>query len=137
MEMRAFDFWVHEQDIRVPLGRPGNLDSAAAALAVEEVRRSFGYIVGKSAGVPDGRRVAVRLTGPVRADLCAAVVDGRARVTEREDEPDAEVVTDSLTFLLLACGRVDPNEPLADGRVELRGDVELARRLATSMRFTR
>ena len=137
MEMRAFDFWVHEQDIRVPLGRPGNLDTAAAALAVEEVRRSFGYIVGKSAGVPDGRRVAVRLNGPVRTDLCAAVVDGRARVTEREDEPDAEVLTDSLTFLLLACGRIDPSEPLADGRVELRGDVELARRLATSLRFTR
>ncbi len=137
MEMRAFDFWVHEQDMRVPLGRPGHLDGAAAASAVEEVRRSFGYIVGKSAGIPDGRRVAVRLTGPVHTDLFAAVVDGRARVTEHEDAPDAEVVTDSLTFVLLACGRIDPTEPLRDGRVELRGDRALAERLATSLRFTR
>ena len=65
------------------------------------------------------------------------MIDGRARLSERDDEPDAEVVTDSLTFLLLACGRIDPIEPLADGRVELRGDIALARRLATSLRFTR
>ncbi len=137
MEIRAFDFWVHEQDMRVPLDRPGHLDGPAAELAVEEVRRTFGYIVGKAARVPDGRRVAVRLTGPVRADLCAAVIDGRARVIERDDTPDAEVVTDSLTFLLLACGRIDPAEPLHDGRVVLRGDIELAEQLATSLRFTR
>lgn len=141
MEIRAFDFWVHEQDMRVPLARPGHRDGPAAASAVEEVRRSFGYIVGKSAGVPDGRRVAVRLTGPVHTDLCAVVVDGRARVTAHDDAPDgesdAEVVTDSLTFLLLACGRIDPTEPLRDGRVQLLGDIALAERLATTLRFTR
>ncbi len=141
MEIRSFDFWVHEQDMRVPLGRLSDLGGPAAAAAVEEVRRSFGYIVGKSADVPDGRRVAVRLTGPVHTDLCAVVVDGRAWVVERDDardgEPDAEVVTDSLTFLLLACGRIDPTEPLRDGRVQLRGDITLAERLASNLRFTR
>jgi len=136
MEIRAFDFWVHEQDIRVPLGRPGHLDGAAVLLAVDEVRRSFGYIVGKSAGVPDGRSVAVRLTGPVEASLCA-VVEGRAKVVDTLADADAEVVTDPLTFLLLACGRIDPATALDDGRVSLRGDTALARQVATHLRFTR
>lgn len=46
MAIRNFDFWVHEQDIRVPLRRPGYTGGPAAALALDEVRRSFGYIVG-------------------------------------------------------------------------------------------
>jgi uncharacterized protein (TIGR03083 family) len=136
MEIRAFDFWVHEQDMRVPLAHPGHLVGGAAELAIDEVRRTFGYIVGKSAAVPDGRSVAVRLTGPVHADLCA-VVDGRARVVDALEHADAEMITDSLTFALLACGRIDPEATLADGRVELRGDLELAHRLATNLRFTR
>ena len=33
MDVRVFDFWVHEQDVRVPLGRPGHETGPAAATA--------------------------------------------------------------------------------------------------------
>jgi hypothetical protein len=62
MAIRNFDFWVHEQDVRVPLGRPGQTTEPAAELALDEVRRSFGYIVGKQAGLPDGYSVRVGLS---------------------------------------------------------------------------
>jgi uncharacterized protein (TIGR03083 family) len=136
MAIRTFDFWVHEQDIRVPLGVPGHLTGPAAEMALDEVRRSFGYIAGKKVGVPDGRSVVVELTGPVPGTIAATVVDGRAKVVPSVDAPDAAVTTDSLTFLLLACGRIDPSEPIADGRVTTAGDPELADRLARNLRFT-
>jgi len=135
MAIRNFDFWVHEQDIRVPLGGPGHTGGPAAELALDEVRRSFGYIVGKRAGIPDGSSVLVELTGSIEAHL-AAVVDGRARVVDDLDHPDAVVRTDFLTFMLLACGRTDPDTRLAAGDVELRGNTELARQLARNLRFT-
>jgi uncharacterized protein (TIGR03083 family) len=135
MAIRNFDFWVHEQDIRVPLGRPGHASGPAAELALDEVRRSFGYIVGKRAGIPDGSSVLVKLTGPIEAHL-AAVVDGRARIVDNLEHPDAVVRTDFLTFMLLACGRTDPDTHLAAGDIELRGNTELARQLARNLRFT-
>ena len=135
MAIRNFDFWLHEQDIRAPLGRPGHASGPAAELALDEVRRSFGYIVGKRAAIPDGSSVLVDLHGPIEAQL-AAVVDGRARVVADLEHPDAIVRTDSLTFILLACGRTEPESRLAAGDIELRGNKELAGRLARNLRFT-
>jgi uncharacterized protein (TIGR03083 family) len=135
MAIRNFDFWVHEQDIRVPLGRPGHTSGPAAELALDEVRRSFGYIVGKRAAIPDGSSVLIELHGPIEGRL-GAVVEGRARLLDHLDNPDAVVRTDFLTFMLLACGRIDPEIHLANGAVELRGDQELAGRLARNLRFT-
>lgn len=135
MAIRNFDFWVHEQDMRVPLGRPGHTSGPSAELALDEVRRSFGYIVGKRAGIPDGSSVLVELHGPIEGHL-AAVVDGRARVVDNLDHPDAVVRTDFLTFMLLACGRTDPETHLAAGDIELRGNRDLAAQLARNLRFT-
>ena len=73
--------------------------------------------------------------GPIEGHL-GAVVDGRARVVDDLDHPDAIVRTDSLTFMLLACGRIDPETHLANGDVELRGNNELAGQLARNLRFT-
>lgn len=135
MEVRVFDCWVHEQDMRVPLGIAGHEGGPAAAMSVEEVRRSFGYIVGKKAQIPDGRSVRIKLTGPVEGEL-AAVVEGRARAVETLDHADATIETDSLTFMLLACGRIDPQIPISDGRVRLVGEKALADQLARNLAFT-
>ncbi|HEY3941179.1 MAG TPA: maleylpyruvate isomerase family mycothiol-dependent enzyme [Acidimicrobiales bacterium] len=135
MAIRVFDFWVHEQDIRVPLDRPGHQGGPAAEMALDQVRSSFGYIVGKRAGVPDGRAVTIDLTGPVTARL-SAIVEGRARVVDHLEHPDAVLTTDFLTFMLLACGRVDPTEILQRGLVRCEGDPALADQLARGLRFT-
>ena len=84
---------------------------------------------------PTGSSVLVELHGPIEGRL-GAVVEGRARLVDDLEHPDAIVRTDSLTFMLLACGRIDPETHLANGDVELRGDKELAGRLARNLRFT-
>ncbi len=135
MAVRTFDFWVHEQDIRVPLGLEGHLDGGAAAMSLDEVRLSLGYIVGKRASIPEGQRIKIVLSGPVGGELCATV-DGRARGVDRLDDPTATVSTDLLTFMLLACGRIDPEVPIAAGKVSFAGDLSVAEQLARNLRFT-
>lgn len=135
MAIRVFDFWVHEQDIRSPLGRPGHETGPAAEMAIDEVEGSLGYIVGKKIGLPDGMGITFHLTGPVRRELHARV-EGRARVVPELVNPDVVVTTDSLTFVQLACGRIDPQEPIDAERITWTGAPEWGERAARNLRFT-
>jgi uncharacterized protein (TIGR03083 family) len=135
MDIRTFDVWVHERDIRVPLAIPGDDSGPAAELSLDEVHQSLGYIVGKKVGLESGKSVAFDITGPVKRQMFVRV-DGRAAVVDALPDPDATVSTDSLTFMLLACGRIDPEVPIADGRVTWTGDDDVAGRVARNLRFT-
>lgn len=135
MAIRVFDNWVHERDIRVPLGLAGDDTGPAAEMSLDEVQLSLGYIVGKKIGLEDGKGIAFEINGPVFRRMLVKV-DGRAAVTKELPNPDATLTTDSLTFMLLACGRIDPEEPIADGRVKWTGDDDIGGRAARSLRFT-
>ena len=135
MAIRCFDVWVHERDVRVPLGLGGDDSGTAAELALDEVHPSLGYIVGKKIGLADGQGIAIELTGPVSRRLLAKV-DGRAARVDELPSPDVTLTMDSLTFMLLACGRIDPEKPLADGRVAVSGDVALGTHAAHNLAFT-
>ena len=134
MEVRVFDFWMHEQDIRHGAAMPGHESGPVAELALEEVVRSLGYIVGKRAAFPDGSSVEIILEGPIRRTV-RVLVDGRARLVEQLDRPPTVTLTlGSTLFLRLAGGREDPEASLE--QVTLGGDAELARRLATNLAYT-
>lgn len=135
MEIRVFDYWVHEQDMRVPLGLPGHEDGPAAEMAIDEIHRSTPYIVGKKIGLPDGRSISFELTGPVERTI-SLVVDGRAGLVEPLDAADVTVRCDSTTFALLACGRIDPQGPIDDGRITWTGSDEWGDRAARHLAFT-
>lgn len=135
MEIRVFDHWAHEHDIRIPLGLPARVDGLGARISVNEAHIAFGYLVGKRAALPEGTSATVHVTGPAGRDL-HAVVEGRAKVVDHLDHPTCSITTDLLTFELLCCGRIDPDGPLADGRVTLDGDLDLAERLARNLAFT-
>ena len=146
MQIRVFDCWVHEQDVRDAVRDPGHDRGPAVDQALDEIVRALGYVVGKKAGAPDGAAVVIELTGPVRRTV-DLVVDGRARVVDDLDRPaTATLVLGSTTFARLACGRVDPADVLAPdggaaqdgglGGVRLEGDLELGRRIVTSLPFT-
>ena len=47
-----------------------------------------------------------------------------------------ELSTDSVTFVQLACGRIDPQAQLDAGRVRWTGDAELGSRAARNLRYT-
>ncbi len=134
MQIRVFDCWMHEQDIRDALDRPGHETGPAAEESLAEIVRALGYLVGKRGGAPDGAAVTITLTGPIQRTL-HVVVDGRARVVDSLDvPPTAALALSSSLFLRLAGGRVDPHAVL--DRIAMTGDRELASRIATNLAFT-
>ncbi len=135
LEIRVFDFWVHERDITTPLGWATDDTGPRAEIALAEVEGSLGYIVGKKIGLPDGTSIVFHLTGPISRDL-SVQVDGRARQVEHLANPDVELTTDTLTFIQLACGRIDPQQQIDQGKVTWTGNNELADRAARNLRFT-
>ena len=135
MAVRVFDFWVHEQDMRMPLGLPGHESGPAAEMSIDEIEMSLGYIMGKKVGLEDGRGITIDLTGPVTRTMHVKV-DGRAGQVPELANPDATLTADSTTFALLACGRIDPQDPIDDGRITWSGDAELGERVARNLRFT-
>lgn len=135
LEIRVFDFWVHERDITTPLGWPTDDTGPRAEIALAEVEGSLGYIVGKKVGLPDGASIVFRLTGPIERDL-SVVVDGRAKQVDHIDNPDVILTTDTLTFIQLACGRIDPQAQIDAAKVTWTGNNDFGDRAARNLRFT-
>ncbi|MEZ5279541.1 MAG: maleylpyruvate isomerase family mycothiol-dependent enzyme [Acidimicrobiales bacterium] len=135
LAVRVFDFWVHEQDIRVPLGIAGHDSGPAAEQAIDEIESSLGYIVGKKIGLPDGMSISIELTGPVERSMHVAVT-GRATRVDSLDDPSVVLRTDSTTFALLACGRIDPQGPIDQGRIAWDGDAGWGETAARNLAFT-
>jgi len=134
MQVRVFDCWMHEQDVRAAVGMPGREAGPVAEQALTEVVGALGYIIGKRGQAPDGSSVLISLSGPIHRDL-HVVVQGRARVVDAIDgAPTASLTLSSSLFLRLAGGREDADAAL--GRILMGGDVGLARQLATNLAFT-
>jgi hypothetical protein len=83
--------------------------------------------------LPDGSSIVFHLTGPLQRDLYVTV-DSRAKVVGHIERPDVELSTDSLTFVQLACGRIDPQEQIDAGLVSWTGNAELGDRAARNLR---
>ena len=142
LAIRVFDIWMHEQDIREALHRPGGLDSGAAAHAVAQLFAALPRIVAKTAAIEPGNAVVLDLTGPTtgRAGARAEEHDGRATgiplfTGESDEHPD--VVTTSLTMSTqvatrLAGGRRRPE----DLHVVVHGDESIAQRVLAAMVIT-
>ena len=128
LHIRVMDIWVHEQDMRRVLGRPGNTDSAEAGHSIDRLIRTVPIVVGKRAATPEGGCVVIRITGPVERTIVTTVTDGRARMGgDPPADPLCTVDMDSDVFLQLATGRGEPATLAAQCRVG--GDTALAQRM--------
>jgi len=135
MRIRHYDSFVHEHDAREAVGAPGRDDPAAVASCLDEVATALGFIVGRRAGLPEGSRVRLELTGPVPRTYLVEVTD-RARVVDAlGGEPTVGIEVPGPLFLRLSAGRRDAT-PLLGTDIVLSGDDALARRLATNLAFT-
>lgn len=135
LAIRSFDLWVHERDACIPMGRATEDGGLVGEIAVDEVHRSMGYIVGKKIGLPDGMSIRFDLHGSVERQI-AVVVDGRAAPVDSLVRADVVVSVDSTAFVMLACGRIDPQETIDAGRISWSGDAEWGETAARSLRFT-
>ena len=135
MEIRVFDCWFHEQDLREALDRPGDLEGPVADLAVGGIPRSLAYIVGKKAGTADGSIVAIDVAGTI----FTVVVEGRARLTapgETVADPDVRIALDRRTFARLAGGRWTADRARSLGQVTIQGDTALGDRIIANFGYT-
>ena len=135
LQIRLFDFWVHWRDIAIPLGEPTDDSGFAAEAALQEVVDGIGYIVGKKIGLPEGKSIVFHITGGVERDI-AVVVDGRATLVDAVESPDVEVTADVGTFVLLAAGRIDPQEQIDAGKITWTGDGQWGEQAARNLAYT-
>ncbi len=63
-------------------------------------------------------------------------MDGRAKQVDSLEHPDVEIITDSTTFIQLACGRIDPQAAIDSGAIRWNGDAHLGEQAARNLRFT-
>ncbi|MFW6692506.1 maleylpyruvate isomerase family mycothiol-dependent enzyme [Streptomyces sp. MAR4 CNX-425] len=126
LRYRAFDIWVHEQDIRRALGRPGNIDSPGALVARDELLARLPGVVAGDAGAKPGSVVVVDVTGPVEFMRTVRVdEEGRGSVDGSVSlGPTVTLTTDWETYLWLATGRL--RAAAAADRVKVEGDPKLA-----------
>ncbi len=131
---RPLDLWVHEQDVRRAVDRPGGLDSPAAAHVVRVFGRSLPFVLGKKAGAVPGQSVRVVVSGEQPLDEAALVgEDGRgARCVVVPEEPTATLAMDTETFVVRCSGRRDP----ASLDVAVSGDADLGARVLAALATT-
>ncbi|MFF7979736.1 maleylpyruvate isomerase family mycothiol-dependent enzyme [Streptomyces sp. NPDC007901] len=125
MRNRAFDVWVHEQDLRAALGRPGNLDSPGAQVARDVLLAELPRVVAGDANAPRSSAVIFDVHGPVEFLRTIRIdIQGRGTLeTTPALGPAAIFTLDWETYVRLACGRTTP-DAVAD-RVKAEGDQEL------------
>jgi uncharacterized protein (TIGR03083 family) len=81
MEIRVFDCWYHDQDIREALGRPGFLEGPVADASLARIpARGLGYVVGKKAAAVPGPTLKSR---PKAARACVKTCPPRRRCGSR------------------------------------------------------
>ncbi len=131
---RPVDVWMHEQDIRRAVGRPGGLDSPAAAHTAAVFARGLGFVVGKRVAPPAGTTVVLDVTGPHPVHAAVQVgADGRAAPLGADPaEATVTLRMDLDGFVRLAGGRCRPS----DVPVEVSGDQELGARVLGSLAMT-
>ena len=135
LQIRVFDMWVHARDIALPLGIDLPDGGPTAAMALNEVHRSMGYIAGKKIGLEDGMSMTVEVTGGAPRTIHVAV-DGRAGLVDSLADPTVTLTADVETFVMLACGRIEPQERIDAGRISWTGDDTWGDKAARSLRFT-
>ena len=132
--IRIMDMWVHEQDIRRAVGKPGGLDGPVAEHAFERHSTALPFVVGKKAAAPDGSTVVFEVTGPAGGTVAVGVEGKRAnRLDAVPDAPTVKITTDLETFSRLCTGRGDPSQ--LRSKVTIEGDRELGDRIVDQMNF--
>jgi uncharacterized protein (TIGR03083 family) len=128
---RPLDVWMHEQDVRRAVGRPGNLDSPAAKHTAEYLAEGLGYVLGKKVGAPAGTSMVLDMEGSPRF---AFEIDANGRGQRVDPPPEATVTLemDRESFIRLAGGRCAA-EP---GHVAVHGDQELGAQVLANLATT-
>ncbi len=136
MQIRVFDCWLHEQDIRDAVGKPGHETGLAVDVALDEMANALGFVVGKKAGAAPGQSVTFALTdgGAVVRSMHVDVGERAAVVAAL---PGGATVTLTMPIGVMtrrSAGRVDGGDLL--DQVVIDGDLALAARILEHQAYT-
>jgi uncharacterized protein (TIGR03083 family) len=136
MQIRVFDCWLHEQDIRDAVRMPGHETGLAVEVTLDEMATAMGFVVGKRAGATDGQSVSFELTDQgVVVRTVHVAVDGRAAVVDALDGSATSTLTMPVWVMMRLCaGRIALAE--LRGRIDVTGDPDLAERILGSLNYT-
>ena len=123
LQFRLADAYVHLMDLRRALGRPLSPDPepAAAEAVIARTLRLAGWGAAKSAGLPDGTRIGISLSGPGGGEGDLVVETGRGSLVEPSGTAADRVAGTGLAFLLAIAGRSGMIEPA--GGLTVEGDA--------------
>ncbi len=136
MLIRVMDCWVHGQDIRWRLHRPGDRGGGGERIALDRLSAGVGYVVGRKVAPPAATTVVFEIEGPDPRVL-ALKMEG-TRAVDLDGPPDSPTVGLRLfaeQFVRLACGRQAPDDVLAAGGVAFQGDAALGASIVRAMNF--
>lgn len=121
--VRAFDIWVHLQDLREALGLPVEVDDASdgAAAAHAYVLGLTPWMFAKRVGAQEGMTLRVVVGPPVNHDDVLNVVQRRATWDPTADPGDCYVKGSPGALTLLACDRGSPERWRDAGALEWAG----------------
>ncbi|KUL35993.1 hypothetical protein ADL22_25850 [Streptomyces sp. NRRL F-4489] len=136
LDLRAFDVWVHEQDLRRALGKPGNLDSPGALVTRDLLVRLLPGVVANRAKAPARSTVVFDISGPVEFMRTVRIdAEGKATIDGSVSlGPTVTLAMDWDAFHRLACGRIRP-AALAE-QIKIDGDQELAQAILDNLAVT-
>ena len=138
MRIRTMDCWMHEQDIRGAIGRPGHREGPVVEVVLDEFAFAVGFAVAKQGRAPEGARVLIELTGPAARTWRVQITERRGRLVETFDgdtEPTITVGMETHTYTRLVGGRISGPQALGAGLVSLSGDVEAAERIVAGLGY--
>ena len=138
MRIRTMDCWVHEQDIRIAVNRPGHREGPVVELVMDEFAFAVGFAVAKLGRAPEGARVLIDLAGPAARTWRVQITERRGRLVEAFDgdpEPTIALAMDTHTYTRLVGGRIRGADAIGEGLVSLSGDPEAAERIVLGLGY--
>jgi uncharacterized protein (TIGR03083 family) len=139
MGLRAFDCWVHEQDVRVATSRPGGRDGYGERVTLDRMEASMPYVLGKRVGAPPGTTLRLDVDGPLGRTVQLVVRtrdDGSTRATSTDvldGTPTGALRLDQEGFVRRACGRASAEATIARRGTTVAGDHGLVEAFVDAM----